>query len=413
MGGRDKPGHDELLVGAMIKLLPVDAARAAMLAAVAPLPAETVPIAAANGRVLAEDVAAVRDQPPFAASAMDGWALRSADAPGSLLIVGESAAGHGFEGSVAPGQAVRIFTGAAVPEGCDTIVIQEDATREGDRVTVPLAARGHHLRPAGGDFKAGQALLARGTRIDPWRLSLAAAAGRAELQVARRPKVALFSTGEEIVEAPAVPGPFQIYDSGSRALEALVAGWGAEVSRAKPVRDDLETTIQALRDATGDLVVTVGGASVGDHDLVRAAAEALGLDLKVASVNLRPGKPTFFGVLADGRRLLGLPGNPASALVCAELFLRPLIAVFQGASPGPSLLGARLAEPLPANGPREHWMRAKLAFDAGQVTAKPYRDQDSSLVSVFAVSDALLRREAGAPAAAAGDVVDVLPLSRA
>jgi len=395
-----------------VKLLPVDAARAAMLAAVTPLPVETIPIARCTGRVLAEDVAAVRDQPPFAASAMDGWAVRSADAPGSLRIVGESAAGHGFEGAVAPGQAVRIFTGAAVPEDCDTIVIQEDATREGDRVTVPPAAKGHHLRPAGGDFKAGDALLARGMRIDPWRLSLAAAAGRADLQVARRPRVALFSTGEEIVEAPAVPGPFQIYDSGSRALEALVAGWGAEVARAKPVRDDLETTIQALRDAEGDLVVTVGGASVGDHDLVRAAAEALGLDLRVASVNVRPGKPTFFGTLGDGRRLLGLPGNPASALVCAELFLKPLIAAFQGADPTPALIGARLETPLPANGPREHWMRAKLTFAGGVVTAQPYRDQDSSLVSVFAVSDALLRRGSGAPAAAAGDVVDVLPLAR-
>jgi molybdopterin molybdotransferase len=396
-----------------IKLLPVDDARAAMLAQVAALPAETVPIAEAHGRVLAEDVAAVRDQPPFAASAMDGWAVRSADAPGRLRIVGESAAGHGFEGAVHAGEAVRIFTGAAVPDGCDSIVIQEDATRDGDHVSVPASAPGHHLRPAGGDFRAGETLLTRGLRIDPWRLSLAAAAGRAELQVARRPKVALFSTGEEIVEAPAVPGPFQIYDSGSRALAALVSTWGAEVSRAKPVRDDLETTIQALRDAAGDLVVTVGGASVGDHDLVRAAAEALGLELAVASVNVRPGKPTFFGVLADGRRLLGLPGNPASALVCAELFLKPLVAALQGADPTPPLIGAKLAEPLPANGPREHWMRAKLGFEGGSVTAQPYRDQDSSLVSVFAISDGLLRRGAGAPAAEEGDVVEVLPLARA
>ena len=396
-----------------MKLLPVDDARAAMLAAVTPLPAEGVAIGQANGRVLAEDVAAVRDQPPFAASAMDGWAVRSADAPGALTIIGESAAGHGFAGAVAAGQAVRIFTGAAIPAGCDAIVIQEDAIHDGDRVTVPAVTAGHHLRPAGGDFQAGATLLAKGVRIDPWRLSLAAAAGRAELKVARRPRVALFSTGEEIVEAPAVPGPFQIYDSGSRALEALVTAWGGEVRRAKPVRDDLDTTIQALRDADGDLVVTVGGASVGDHDLVRAAAEALGLKLAVSSVNVRPGKPTFFGVLGDGRRLLGLPGNPASALVCAELFLKPLIAAFQGADPTPRMIGAKLASSLPANGPREHWMRAQLSFEAGAVIARPYRDQDSSLVSVFAVSDALLRREAEAPAAAAGDVVDVLPLSRA
>src|SRR4029453_5854722 len=180
--------------------------------------------------------------------------------------------------------------------------------------------------------------------VHPWRLSLAAAAGRAELSVARRPRVALFSTGEEIVEAPAVPGPFQIYDSGSRALAALIAGGGAEVQGAKPVRDDVDATIRALRDAEGDLVVTVGGASVGDHDLVRAAAGALGLELWVASVALRPGKPTFFGVLSDGRRLLGLPGNPASALVCAELFLRPLIAAYQGADPALRLIGARLEQ---------------------------------------------------------------------
>lgn len=396
-----------------MKLLPVDDARARMIAAVTALPVETVPIAQAVGRVLAQPVTAIRDQPPFNASAMDGWAVRSADAPGSLEIVGESAAGHGFAGPVRPGQAVRIFTGAAVPAGCDAVVIQEDATRDGDRVTVPGVEPGHHLRPAGGDFRAGQALLAAGVRIDPWRLSLAAAAGRAELSVARQPRVALFSTGEEIIEAPATPGPFQIYDSGSRALAALVAGWGAQVSRARPVRDDLEATVEALRVAQGDLVVTVGGASVGDHDLVRAAAQALGLELAVASVNVRPGKPTFFGRLGDGRLLLGLPGNPASAMVCAELFLRPLIAALQGADPALPMIGARLEAPLPANGPREHWMRASLTFAGGQVSVRPYRDQDSSLVSVFAVADGLLRRQAGAPPAAAGGVVEVLPLPRA
>jgi molybdopterin molybdotransferase len=395
-----------------VKLLAVDEARARMLAKVASLPAETVPLAQAIGRVLAEDVAAVRDQPPFPASAMDGWALRSADAPGALAIVGESAAGHGYERALSPGQAVRIFTGAAVPQGADTVVIQEDAVREGDRVVVPAAPVGANVRPAAGDFAAGQALLARGTRIDPWRLSLAASAGRAEVAVHARPRVVLVSTGEEIVEAPGVPGRFQIYDSGAPALKAMVEAWGGLAQKARPVRDELDATIAALRDAEAELIVTVGGASVGDHDLVRAAAAALGFVPEVQSVAVRPGKPTFFGVLGDGRRLLGLPGNPASAFVCAELFLRPILDAYAGAPAGVETIAARAAEPLAANGPREHWMRAQLAFADGALTVRPYRDQDSSLISVFAAANALLRRPSGAAPAAAGDLVEVLPLAR-
>ena len=396
-----------------MKLLAVDDARARMLAEIVATPAETVSLAQAIGRVLAEDVAAIRDQPPFAASAMDGWAVRSADCPGSLKIVGESAAGHGFEGAVGVGEAVRIFTGAAVPDGCDAIVIQEDAERDGDIVGAPQVAAENFVRPAGGDFKAGAILLARGVRIDPWRLSLAASAGRAQVAVHARPRVALLSTGEEIVEAPATPGPFQIYDSGVPALAAMIEGWGGRVIRAKPVKDELEAVIAALRAADADLVVTVGGASVGDHDLVRAAAGALGLSLRVESVNVRPGKPTFFGSLSDGRRLLGLPGNPASAFVCAEMFLRPILAAYQGAPTELVTITARLAQDLPANGSREHWMRAKLTYAEGGVTVRPYRDQDSSLVTVFAASNALLRRLPGAQGASAGSVVEVLPLSRA
>jgi molybdopterin molybdotransferase len=396
-----------------MKLLSVDDARARMLAEISVLPAEAVPLAASIGRVLAEDVAAVRDQPPFAASAMDGWAVRGADTPGTLRIVGESAAGHGYEGRVGAGEAVRIFTGAAMPQGCDAIVIQEDAERDGETVRVPAVEAQHYVRPAGGDFKAGAALLARGQRMDPWRLSLAASAGRAEVSVHARPRVALISTGEEIVEAPARPGRYQIYDSGAPALAAMVEAWGGEPIRARPVGDTLEAVIEALRTADADLVVTVGGASVGDHDLVRAAGQALGLSLRVESVGVRPGKPTFFGVLGDGRRMLGLPGNPASAFVCAEMFLRPVVAAYQGAPTAPVTIAARLAEALPANGPREHWMRAKLTYADGGVSVRPYRDQDSSLVSVFAASDALMRRLAGAQAAEAGAVVEVLPLSRA
>jgi len=396
-----------------VKLLAVDDARARMLAEIAALPAETVTLSQALGRVLSQDVAAMRDQPPFNASAMDGWAVRSADAPGALRIVGESAAGHGFERAVGTGEAVRIFTGAAVPDGCDAIVIQEDAEREGETVRAPAVAPGTFLRPAGGDFRAGDALLATGVRIDSWRLSLAASAGCAELSVARRPRVALLSTGEEIVEAPAAPGPFQIYESATPALAAMVEGWGGIAVRARPVRDHLDAVVEALRGAEAELIVTVGGASVGDHDLVRAAGAALGLSLRVESVNVRPGKPTFFGLLADGRRLLGLPGNPASAFVCAELFLRSILAAYQGAAAEPAMIAARLAEPLAANGAREHWMRAKLSYADGQVTVRPYRDQDSSLVSVFAASDALLRRAAKAQAAEAGTLVEVLPLARA
>jgi len=396
-----------------MKLMAVEAARAAMLAEVSALPGETIPLAQAIGRVLARDIIAVRDQPPFTNSAMDGWALRAADAPGALKIVGESAAGHGYEAALSAGEAVRIFTGAALPKGADTVVIQENAGRDGDRVTIPAATPGDNIREAGRDFRAGQVLLSTGTRIDPWRLSLCASAGHAEVSVHRRPRVAILSTGEEIVEAPATPGPFQIYDSGSPALKAMVEDWGAQASKISGVRDQLDAVIAAMREAEADLIVTVGGASVGDHDLVRAAALDLGLSLRVESVAVRPGKPTFFGVLGDGRRLLGLPGNPASAFVCAELFLKPIVAAYCGGDAEPAMVRARLAAPLTANGNREHWMRTRLAQGDDGLTAEPYSDQDSSLVAVFAGADALLRRRAGAPAAAIGDLVDVLPLSRA
>lgn len=396
-----------------MKLLPVEEARARMLAETAPLATEEVALAEAIGRVLAQDVEAARDQPPFQASAMDGYAVRADDTPGSLRVIGESAAGAGFDGDIGPGEAVRIFTGAALPPSADAIVIQEDVERQGDRVAVPAHVSGHYVRPRGGDFTAGQVLLAAGQRIDPWRLSLAASAGRATVGVAGRPRVAILSTGEELVTAPAQPGPFQIYDSGAPALAAMVEAWGGEAIRLKPVRDDLAAVIAAMREAPCDLLVTVGGASVGDHDLVRAGGEALGLSLRVASIAVRPGKPTFFGVLADGRRMLGLPGNPASAFVCAELFLKPILDAYQGASEGFTTVLAQAAEPLAANGPREHWMRAKLDLAEGRIRVRPYRDQDSSLVSVFAAADALLRRPPGAPAVEAGGLVDVLPLRRA
>ncbi|OYX32059.1 MAG: molybdopterin molybdenumtransferase MoeA [Caulobacterales bacterium 32-69-10] len=401
-----------------MKNLAVEEARARMLAQVTPLGTEPVAVgAAAMGRVLAQTVRALRDQPPFEASAMDGWAVRRADAEAaaaSLRIAGESAAGHGHDAALQPGEAVRIFTGGVVPPGADMVVIQEEAARDGDRVVVgPLAGKSAHIRPRGGDFHAGDVLLEPGARLDPWRISLAAAAGASSLAVARRPRLLLLTTGEELVAAGTEPGPHQIFNSGGPSLSSLAAQWGAEVVRIATAGDSEDKILAAVDGVACDLIVTVGGASVGDHDLVKPALARLGLELMVETVRLRPGKPTWFGTLGDGRKVLGLPGNPASAFVCAELFLQPLLATWQGASPDRPILYARLEQPLGPTGPREHWMRAAVTSRPdGTFTARPFSDQDSSLVGVFARADALMRRPADAPAAAVGDVVEVMRLER-
>ncbi len=397
-----------------MSLASVEAARARMLAWAQPTPAETIALADGAGRTLAEDIHALRDQPPYPASAMDGWAMAADDTPGRLDIAGESAAGAPYAAHLVRGEAVRIFTGAALPPGADTVVIQEAARRDDDAVEVPAAPVGDYVRPAGCDFRGGDRLLAKGMRLDAWRLSLAAAGGRGELRVARRPRVSFLSTGEEIVDPGAAAGPYQIFDAGTAALVALAGQWGGAATRLKPVRDDLAATAAAVRAADCDLIVTVGGASVGDHDLVKPALAGLGLELAVENVNVRPGKPTWFGRLADGRRVLGLPGNPASALVCAELFLRPLLLAMQGADPVLPMVTARAAAAFPRNGPREHWMRARITVGAdGTLGAQAFADQDSSLVSVFAMADALVRRPGGAAALAAGEPVEALLLGRA
>ncbi len=394
-----------------MKDLPVEEARARILADIPPVPIETVDLGEGLGRVLVEDVAATRDQPPFDASAMDGWAVAG---PGeAYAIMGESAAGHGYSRPLQPGQAVRIFTGAPVPQGADRVVLQEDARRDGEKVLTPPPGPGpSHIRASGGDFHAGDRLLSAGMRLDPWRIGLAAAAGRATLIVARRPRVAVLSTGEELVAPGGAPGPDQIFNSGGASLSALIASWGGDPIGVATAGDDLDAIADAVAGCGGDVVVTLGGASVGDHDLVKPALARLGLALRVETVRLRPGKPTWFGLLADGRRVVGLPGNPASGLVCAELFLRPLLMALLGAEPGPRLETARLAKPLPANGPREHWARARLSTAEGVLQAEAMTDQDSSLVSVFAGADALIRRRAGAAAAEVGAVVDILRLAR-
>ena len=394
-----------------LKGLSVQEARDRILARAGALPAETVTLDA-DGRVLAEAITAVRDQPPFDASAMDGWAVRRADVQteATLVIAGESAAGRGHAEPLRPGEAVRIFTGAPVPEGADCVIIQENAQRDGAHVTMgPVDDAGANIRPRGGDFRAGTMLLEAGERLDPWRLSLAAAAGRGALSVARRPRIAVLATGEELAAPGAEAGPFQIYESGAAGLLPMIQRWGGLPTRLAPTGDNAHAIAEAVRDVAATVIVTVGGASVGDYDLVKPALATLGLTLDVETVNVRPGKPTWFGRLGDGRLVLGLPGNPASAFVCAELFLKPLVLALQGATRPHRMEAARLAEPLPANGPREHWMRARLGPDG--VTAFP--DQDSSLVTVFAAADALLRRLPGAPAAQRGETVDILRLDRA
>ncbi len=395
--------------------LSVDDARARMLAAVPAFRTETIPLdASAVGRTLAEPITAMRDQPPFDASAMDGWAIAADAAPGVFAVAGESAAGQPFGRTVEVGQAVRVFTGAEVPPGC-RVVVQEAAIRVDRGVQLDFAADGpRHVRRRGGDFAHGAVLLAAGVRFDPWRLSLAASAGRADVKVAERPRVAVLPTGEEIVPVGRPIRPDQIFDSGGPALAALVAQWGGLARRSDPAGDDEAAILQAVEAmADSDLLVTIGGASVGDHDLVKPALRRLGLELRVDTVRMRPGKPVWFGALADGRRVLGLPGNPASALVCAELFLRPLMMAWQGGDPGLRLETARLGAPLPRGGPREHWMRGALASASDSPPiAEAFSDQESSLLSVYARAACLIRRPIGAAPAAAGDLVDVLRLNR-
>ncbi len=399
------------------RLMGVAEARVGMLAAVSPLVAERVPLSAALNRVLSDAVIAGRDQPPFAVSAMDGYALRSADVPGVLRVLGESAAGRGYEGCCESGAAIRISTGAAMPDGADTVVIQEDVSRDGDAVTVPAVKPGKNIRPRGGEFSAGQVLLPPGRKLDGVAVSLAAATGAASLSVMRAPRVAILSSGDELAAPGETPGPYQIFDSATYGIAGLVQSWGGVAQRLAVERDDIgaiaRAAEQGLRDS--DLLVVIGGASVGDHDHARPALMRLGLELAVEKISVRPGKPTWFGNTPQGP-VLGLPGNPASALVCAYLFLRPLMEAMLGRDPqaSTSTCRAHLMHDLPANGPREHYLRARLDVDGeGRLMAKSFEDQDSSLILVFAAANALIRLPPDASALARGALVDVLSLEGA
>jgi molybdopterin molybdotransferase len=392
--------------------LSVAEARAAMLAAVSSLDSETVPLADALHRILAAPVLSGRDQPPFAVSAMDGYAIRVADAPGKLTLIGESAAGHGFDGICGTGQAVRISTGAAIPDGADTVVIQEDVRRNGEAVEVPSAKVNANIRPRGGDFQAGIELLAQGRRLDGVALSLAAASGSAQLSVIQKPRIAILSSGDELAAPGTEPGPWQIFESATFGVAALVSEWGGKPTKLAIEKDDVDSIARAADEGlfSSDLLVVIGGASVGDHDHARTALMTLGLKAIVEKVAVRPGKPTWFGVTSIGP-VLGLPGNPASALACAHLFLKPLLQKMQGRDPAVTFTRARLAKALPANGPREHYLRARLESDEnGILLVRSFEDQDSSLHSVFAAANALIRLPPNAPAMVEGALVDVLPL---
>ncbi len=394
-------------------MISVAQALAECLALVQPLGREAVPLTAAAGRYMPAPALASRDQPPFDASAMDGYAVPGRPAAGdSLEVVGEAGAGHAWPGTLTTGQALRIFTGAPLPQGASRVVIQEDVTRDGARITIkPGADTATHIRPAGQDFRAGDALSPRLLR--PNDLALLASMNHASVTVTRRPVVALIATGDELVMPGEAPAPDQIIASNSFALKALCEGEGAKVRLLPIARDttaDLSTVLSLAQGA--DLILTTGGASVGDHDLVAQVAQSMGLQRSFWKISMRPGKPLMAGRLGDAA-MLGLPGNPVSSIVCAHLFVLPMIRAMLGLPPQalpPQPRLAQLATSVEANGPRTHYMRARLTQTDGLPLIAPFDHQDSSLLSVLAAADALLIRPIGDPARGAGETVTYLPL---
>ncbi len=390
-------------------LLSVADAQARVLALMAPVGTETIALRDARGRVLAAPATAARDQPPFAASAMDGYAVRASDAsPGARLrVIGEAGAGHAFAGTLGPGEAARIFTGAPMPDGADAVVIQEDTARDGDTVVLGDAlSGGSNVRARGGDFGAGFAFAPQ-QPLRPHDLALLAAMNAGILHVRRRPVVAILATGDELVAPGETPRADQITASNTYALAAMAEAAGAEARLLPIARDTAAALAQAFDLAAGaDLLVTVGGASVGEHDLVASAAGARGLDLAFHRIAMRPGKPLLAGRLG-AMPMLGLPGNPVSAIVCGHLFLLPAVRALLGQpDPLPRTREAALASPVEANGPRAHYMRAELAGDR----IRPFAKQDSALLGVLAHASALLVRPPGDPARAPGEIAAYLPL---
>jgi molybdopterin molybdotransferase len=401
-----------------VALMPVADALAAILSGAEPMPEETVALDAAYHRILARDVAARRTQPPQAMSAMDGYAVRAADAAdltARLKVIGEVAAGRPFPRRVGAGEAVRIFTGGVIPDGADAVIIQEDTAVDGDHITITEAAvSGRHIRKAGIDFREDDVLLAKGSRLSDRSVALAAAMNYPELSVRRRPKVALLATGDELVMPGSSPGAGQVVYSNGYALKALARSEGAETLDLGIAADTVAATtagIRRARDAGADILITSGGASVGDHDLVKSSLEAEGVTIAFWKIAMRPGKPMMHGRLG-ATRVIGLPGNPVSSYVCAFLFLVPLIRALLGRTTvhhrkETALLGRDLA----ANDRREDYLRARLeARDDGTLIATPVDHQDSSLLANLAAARALVIRPPFAPATRQGSVCEILRL---
>jgi len=398
--------------------MPVADALAAVLSGAEPLPEEMVALDSAHKRVLARDLAALRTQPPQAMSAMDGYAVRAADAAQAgarLKVIGEIAAGRPFDRAIGPGEAARIFTGGVVPDGADAVLIQEDTVVEGAHIALTEGAiKGRHIRRAGVDFNQGDVLLKAGKELSDRDLSLAAAMNHPRLPVHRRPKVAMLATGDELVMPGETPGPGQIVYSNGYALRALARAEGADVVDLGIAADTLAATtagIRRARDLGADILMTTGGASVGDHDLVKGALDAEGVAIAFWRIAMRPGKPLMHGRLG-AMRVIGLPGNPVSSYVCGYLFLVPLIRKLCGRitvhhPTETALLGQDVA----ANDQREDYLRARLSTrNDGALIATPVNQQDSSLLGKLAAAQALLIRPSFAPAAQAGSACTILRL---
>ena len=397
-------------------MLTVRDAHARVIAAFSPLPAETVSVADAAGRVLASAPKARLTQPPSDLSAMDGYAVRAEDvpaAPTTLKLVGQAPAGGSYDHALKPGETVRIFTGGPLPMGADAIVIQEDTKADGDKITILEAPRpGRHIRKAGLDFSAGDAPFKAGRTLTTRDVALAAAMNLPWLSVHRKPRVAILSTGDELVLPGEPVGRNQIVSSSGIAVAALMRAWGAEPTLFDIARDDAKLIQDHIAaGAQHDLLITLGGASVGDHDLVQAALKAQGFAMDFWRIAMRPGKPLMFAA-KDRARVLGLPGNPVSTMVCSLLFVKPALERMLG-QPGdmPATKPARLAIDVKQNDLREDYVRARASRGAdGNLTVEPHKIQDSSMLSVLAWSNALLVRPAHDPARKAGDLVQVIDL---